>query len=184
MKRRFIRLAVTCALAIVLPPIAHADISVRLNNAQLTSTSDVILIGRAVSSETRWIDRTIVTAVTVQIDEALKGGVSGQVEVILPGGADSNRRIPIAMTYPGAPSLQGGEQVFLFLTHSAEVNGYVVSGFAQGKFSIITDAQGERRVSRDLRGSQLVEGAGISRGTVTLASLAEFRQEIVGLIGQ
>jgi hypothetical protein len=184
MHRQIIRVAMTCALAVVLPSAARADISIRLSNAQLATTSEVILIGRVVSSETRWIDRTLVTAVSVQIDETLKGGVSGEVEVVLPGGADSKRRIPIAMTFPGAPRMWGGEQVFLFLLHSAEVNGYVVNGFAQGKFSIVTDAAGERRVSRDLRGSQLVEGTGISRGTVTLASLAEFRQEIVGLISQ
>ena len=88
------------------------------------------------------------------------------------------------MTYPGAPTMRDNEQVFLFLTRSDEVDGYVVSGFAQGKFSIVTDAAGVRRVSRDLRGSQLVEGTGVSRGTVTLEPLATFRQEILALIAQ
>lgn len=183
MTRGIFRIVVVCALALSAST-ASASISVRMSNAQLTSTSDVIVIGRVASTAVRWVDRSIVTAVTVQIDEALKGGVTGQVEVLLPGGADTTRRIKIAQTYAGAPAVQVNESVFLFLTHSPDVGGYVVSGFAQGKFSIITDARGERRVSRDLRGSQLVEGSGLARGTVTLASLTEFRQEIIGLLAR
>jgi hypothetical protein len=182
--RGFLRMAALCAAFLSAAAPARADISVRLTNAQLTAASDVIVIGRVLSSQSRWIDRTLVTAVSVQIDESLKGDASGQLEVLLPGGTDASRRVKVAMTYPGAPTLQGDEQVFLFLTRSDEVGGYIVSGFAQGKYSIVTDAGGVRRVSRDLRGSQLVEGTGISRGTVTLEPLATFRQEILTLIAQ
>lgn len=184
MRKHALGFVAACVLYGVTSTAVHADISVRLSNAQLTAASDVILIGRAGAAESRWVDRTLVTAVTVQIEESLKGGTAGQVEVLLPGGTDTTRRIAVGMTYPGAPTLHEGEQVFLFLTHSAEVGGYTVSGFAQGKFSIVTDAAGVRRVSRDLRGSQLVEGTGISRGTVTLAPLSTFRQDIVNLISQ
>lgn len=177
-------LAAACAIVVGAAAPARADLSVRLTNAQLTATSDVILIGRVLSSQSRWIDRSLATAVTVQVEESLKGGVSGELEVLLPGGTDASRRVKVAMTYPGAPTLHGDEQVFLFLTRSDDVGGYIVSGFAQGKFSIVTDSTGIRRVSRDLRGSQLLEGTGISRGTVTLEPLATFRQDILALIAQ
>jgi hypothetical protein len=182
--RHVLCLAAACAIVALHPAVARADLSVRLTNAQLTAASDVVLIGRALSSQSRWIDRTLVTAVTVEIEESLKGDATGQIEVILPGGIDASRRVKVGMTYPGAPTMRDNEQVFLFLTRSDEVGGYVVSGFAQGKFSIVTDAAGVRRVSRDLRGSQLVEGTGVSRGTVTLEPLATFRQEILALIAQ
>jgi hypothetical protein len=162
---------------------AAADISVRLSNEQLADTSSAILIGRATSSQSRWIDRTLVTAVTVEISETLKGAVSGRVEVLLPGGVDTTRRIKVGMTYPGAPQMQDGEEVFLFLTYDDDLGGYVVNGFAQGKFSIVTQ-QGTRVVSRDLRGSQLVEGPGITRGTATLIPLDVFREEIVGYVAR
>jgi hypothetical protein len=181
---RLSRLAAACAVVVMAASPARADLSVRLTNAQLTATSDVIVIGRAATSQSRWIDRALVTAVIVQVEESLKGGVSGGIEVLLPGGRDASRRVKVAMTYPGAPTLRGDEQVFLFLTRSDEVGGYIVSGFAQGKFSIITDGTGVRRVSRDLRGSRLIEGTGISRGTVTLEPLATFRQDILALIAQ
>jgi len=184
MRGHVLRLLVACALLIVVPTGASADISIHLSNEELTSSSEVIVIGRATSTQSRWIDRTLVTAVNVQLTETLKGPVDGSVEVILPGGVDAARRIPVAMTYAGAPMMRPGEDVFLFLVYDADVRGYIVTGFAQGKLSIMTDANGVRRVHRDLRGSQLVEGAGISRGTVTMAALSAFREEILGYLAQ
>ena len=184
MRRRTIPLLVACALFTAVPTGAFADISIRLTNAELTAQSELIVIGRATAVASRWVDRTLVTAVTVQISESIKGVVTGSVEVLLPGGIDAARRIPVAMTFAGAPTVQPGEELFLFLDYSDDVTGYVVSGFAQGKFSIMTDANGVRRVNRDLRGSQLIEGAGVSRGTVTMISLAAFREEILGYLKQ
>lgn len=162
---------------------AAADVSVRLSNEALTDASAAIVIGRVTAAESRWIDRNLVTAVTVQISETLKGGAAGQIEVLLPGGIDANRRFKVAMTYPGAPQMYNGEDVFLFLMQDDDLGGYIVTGFAQGKFSILTQ-RGAQFVSRDLRGSQLVEGTGISRGTVVLTPLDEFRNEIAGYVSR
>jgi hypothetical protein len=162
---------------------AAADISVQLSNEALTDASAAIVIGRVTAAESRWIDRNLVTAVTVQISETLKGGAAGQIEVLLPGGIDANRRVKVAMTYPGAPQMRNGEEVFLFLVHDDDLGGYVVTGFAQGKFSILLQ-RGTQFVSRDLRGSQLVEGTGLSRGTAVLTPLVEFTQEIVSYINR
>jgi hypothetical protein len=158
-----------------------AELSLRLSSAQLADQSDLIVIGRATLSSSRWIDRTLVTAVTIEITESLKGRADGPIEVILPGGVDANRKVPVAMAFPGAPQMQNDERVFLFLTYDADIAGYIVAGFAQGKYSIVTQ-QGRDMISRDLRGSQLVEGTGISRGTVTLTPLADFKEEIAGYI--
>ena len=171
------RTACLALLACLVARSVSAEISLRLSNQQLAHESSVVLIGRATTAESRWIDRRLVTAVTIEIAESLKGDVSGTTEVLLPGGIDVFGRIQVAMTYPGAPQIQHGEEVFLFLTYDQDLSGYTVSGFAQGKFSIVTQ-RGKRLVSRDLRGSQLVEGTGLSRGTVTLTPLAEFRAEI------
>ena len=79
--------------------------------------------------------------------------------------------------------MHNGEDVFLFLMQDDDLGGYIVTGFAQGKFSILTQ-RGTLFVSRDLRGSQLVEGTGISRGTVVLTTLDEFRNEIAGYVSR
>jgi hypothetical protein len=182
MRRLAPAIATAIAIALALPAGAAADISVRLSNAQMTAASDLIVVGRVAASQSRWIDRTLVTVVTVSIDETLKGGATGSIDVIVPGGVDLSRRIPIGMTFPGAPTLRTDESVFLFLTFADDLAGHVVTGFAQGKFSIVTDHAGVRRVSRDLRGSQLVEGTGVSRGTTTLEPLDIFREEILALV--
>lgn len=178
-----IRILLIASIAQLAVASAFAEISIRLTNEQLTEQSDVIVIGRATDFTSRWVDRTLVTAVTIETAETLKGSAPGNVEVILPGGVDANRKVPIAMTYAGAPQMRSDEEVLLFLTYDADLAGYVVTGFAQGKFSIVTQ-QGNKMVSRDLRGSQLVEGPGISRGTVTLTPLSEFRREIAGYVAR
>jgi hypothetical protein len=183
MKRRTMHLVVACALFSFATG-ASAEISIELSNSQLATSSEVIVIGRATSVQSRWIDRTLVTAVNVQITESSKGAPGGSIEVLLPGGIDATRRIPVAMTYAGAPTVKPGEELFLFLLYADDVGGYIVNGFAQGKFSVMTDATGVRRVHRDLRGSQLIEGAGISRGTVTLTALSAFREEILSYLAQ
>jgi hypothetical protein len=181
--RRFALIAMAVASIHLAATAAFADISLRLSNQELTGGSQVIVVGRAVDRSVRWIDGTLVTAVGVEVSESLKGSLAGRVEVILPGGVDANRRIKVGMTFPGAPQIQANEEVFLFLTYDEDVAGYIVSGFAQGKFSIVTQ-QGRRMISRDLSGSQLVEGTGIARGTRTLTPFDDFRSEIAGYIGR
>jgi hypothetical protein len=170
-----------CVACLLAADRATAEISIKLSNRELTTQSDVIVIGRALDSSSRWIGRTLVTAVKVQVQESLKGKGSAVVEVLLPGGIDATRRVPVGMAVPGAPRIQRNEDVLLFLAQNTEVGGYVVTGFAQGKFSIVT-RQGRQMVSRDARGSQLVQGAAISRGTATETPLADFRREITTYI--
>jgi hypothetical protein len=168
---------VCCVACLLLADRAAAEISIKLSNQALTTQANVIVIGRAVDSRSRWIDGTLVTAVSVEVRELLKGTGFTVVEVLLPGGIDATRRVPVGMSFPGAPRIDRNEELLLFLTYSVGVRGYVVTGFSQGKFSIITE-QGRQMVSRDLRGSQLAGGSRLARGTATLTPLADFRQEI------
>jgi hypothetical protein len=174
---------VCCVACLLVADRAAAEISIKLSNKDLTTQSDVIVVGRALDSSSRWIGRMLVTAVKVQVRESLKGGGSAVVEVLLPGGIDATRRVPVGMAVPGAPRIQRNEDVFLFLAHDTNVGGYVVTGFAQGKFSIVTQ-RGRQMVSRDARGSQLAEGTSLSRGTATLTPLADFRREIATYIAR
>jgi hypothetical protein len=177
-------LQVVCCLACLLTADrAAAEISVKLSNQELTTQSSVIVIGRAAGSRSRWVRGMLMTAVQVEVSETLKGAGAGVVEVLLPGGIDLTRRVPVGMTFPGAPSIQPNEEVLLFLASNAALGGYIVTGFAQGKFAIITQ-QGRQMVSRDLRTSQLAVGTGLSRGSGTLTPLADFRQEIATYIAR
>ena len=117
----------------------------------MVDQSDVIAIGNCQETKSVWVDGTLVTLATVSVSETLKGAESGNLTVVLPGGVDANRQFPVAVSYPGAPRLTPGENVFLFLNSDVDYGlGYNVAGFAQGKFSIVNDEDGQPVVSRDL----------------------------------
>jgi hypothetical protein len=159
---------------------AFATTARRLSNRDLAEQSEVILIGRAVDSHSAWEGRTLVTLVTVTVSEKLKGNPDNTITVALPGGIDANRRVPVGMTFAGAPTMKPGEDVFLFLTHEEDIaSGYIVLGFSQGKFSIVQDPSGRAVVSRDLTQILLDGGTGIVKGAVTYTALADFRAEII-----
>ena len=148
----------------------------------MVSQSDVIAIGSCIETQSVWVDKSLVTLATVAVNETLKGDESTtNLTVALPGGADANRKIPIAMNYPGAPRITPGEDVFLFLTNTGEVAGsYTVAGFSQGKFSIVKDEDGELMVSRDLRKLSLQDntGNGFGRGASSLTPLSSMKAEV------
>ncbi len=164
-------------------PTPDTSLAMALSVQDMVNQSDVIAIGSCVETKSVWIDRSLVTLATVSISESLKGNESSNITVALPGGVDANRKIPVAMTYPGAPQMTPGENVFLFLTASGEVPGsYTVSGFSQGKFSIITDENGERVVSRDLRQTSLKSNNGVQRGSNSSLPLDRLKDQVRGYL--
>lgn len=153
----------------------------RLANEEMTNTADLIVIGKAIESHVQWIDRALYTMVTVEVSETLKGEPARQIQIALPGGIDSNRKFPVAMTYAGAPTFALQEQAFLFLESGEDMGGaYAIVGFSQGKYSIVTDNAGVKRVSRDLTPVQVQDANGVTRGTRTFEPLADFVDEIRG----
>lgn len=158
-------------------------LAVALSLEDMTNQSDVIAIGNVLDTRSMWVDRNLVTLATVSVGESLKGAPGETVTVVLPGGVDTNRKIPVAMTYPGAPRLTPGENVFLFLTSDSEVGGgYAVAGFAQGKFSIVNDEDGEPVVSRDLRQVSLQGNNGVRRGQSNMTPLKSMKDQVKGYL--
>ncbi|MCI0338206.1 MAG: hypothetical protein L0226_11555 [Acidobacteria bacterium] len=154
-----------------------------LSIQDMTLRSDLILTGQCIETRSTWIERSLVTLATISVSERIKGDSSSTVQVVIPGGVDANRQIPIAMTYPGAPSIRPQEEVFLFLTAADGMStSYSVMGYAQGKLSIVEDDQGQKLVSRDLTRVRLKSGEGVVRGNVQWASLAEFKERIKGYL--
>ncbi len=176
MKRLALGLACVLALAVAAP--AGATTAARLTNEGLTEVAELIVIGRAEASRAVWIDRQLVMLVTVTVSETLKGTAGASVTVALPGGIDAQRRFPLAVTWPGAPTLSAQEDVLLFLVTVNEVpDAHMIAGFSQGKFSIVEE-NGVTSVSRDLSRVDLVGPRGTARGTRSSAPLARFKDEI------
>ncbi len=159
---------------------ADTSLAVALSLDDMVSQSDVIAIGNCVNTQSVWVENRLVTLATVAVNETLKGDESTtNLTVALPGGVDANRKFPIAMSYPGAPKMTPGEDVFLFLNSASEVSGsYTVAGFSQGKFSIVKDEDGEPMVSRDLRQTSLQSNNGVRRGQNNMTPLSSLKAEV------
>ncbi len=176
---RALRLYGTFVLLVFAVVAAEATTAVTLTNRALTDGAEVIATGRCTGLRTVWEGRTLITVATVAVDDVLKGEPGATVTVALPGGNDSNRRVPVSMTFAGAPQMAIGEDVFLFLARDADVqSGLVVMGFSQGKFSIVADAAGSPVVSRDLTRVTLQSPAGTERGTTSRVPLDAFKRDI------
>ena len=166
-------------------PIADTSLAVALSLQDMVTQSDVIAIGNCVETKSVWVDRSLVTLATISVSESLKGDGASTITVELPGGVDANRKFPVAMTYPGAPSVTPGEDVFLFLTASGQVAGsYNVAGFSQGKFSIVTDEDGVQMVSRNLSKTSLKSDNGVRRGGSDAIPLANMKEQVKGYLNQ
>ncbi len=164
---------------------ALAATALALSNRALTDAAAVIAAGRCVELRSAWEGRSLVTYATLALDEVFKGEAPGTITVTLPGGADANRRFPVAMTYAGAPQMVVGEEVFLFLDRDAGASGALtVVGFSQGKFSIVRDEDGGRSVSRNLTALTLRTAAGERRGAAMRKDLDEFKNEIRGYLAR
>src|SRR5262249_50433398 len=97
---------------------------------EMTAGASLIITGKCLETRSRWMDRNLVTLATISVTETIKGDPSETITVVMPGGIDSNRKFPVAMTYAGAPQIHPTEEVFLFPTNEDEVaGGYAVMGF-------------------------------------------------------
>ena len=155
------------------------SVATGLSLNDMIDQSDLIAIGSCVDTKSVWVNRTLVTLATISVAETLKGAEPGMITVGLPGGVDANRKFPIAMTYPGAPRIVPGEDVFLFLTADVETAGsYTVTGFSQGKLSIVKDEEGKQMVTRDLTRTILKDNNGVRRGSADTTPLSSLKARV------
>ena len=174
--RGVVCLAMLLALAV---PSLQATTAIQLSDQDLAGQADVVVIGKCVELRTAWIERALVTIATIRVSESLRGSTD-TVTVVLPGGFDTSRKVPIAMSYAGAPQILVDEEVFLFLGSEREagINGYSILGFSQGKFSIVTDTQGRKFVHRDMSRLNLQGAPATASGLRTRRPLSEFKAEM------
>jgi hypothetical protein len=178
--RRKVRVIVLCLLAVLSAlPAVWATTAVERTEADMIQEASVIVTGRCTSLQSQWVDRTLVTLATIEVSEVLKGSAGSTVTVVLPGGVDSKRRIPVAMSYPAAPEIYQQEKVLLFLTSEDLVaGGYSIVGFSQGKFTLVDGPQG-KRATQDLGALNLQGHTGsVRQGSAKSIQLDELRARI------
>ena len=160
----------------------EATTAVQLTDADMVANADLIVTGECQGVQSDWIGSDLVTIARVAVGETLKGESAATVDVVLPGGIDLDRKFPIASTWPGAPTILPGEEVFLFLATGDDPGQGHVVGFSQGKFSIQSDPRGRRVVSRNLQELGLLQAGTVKPGDQRSAPLAEFTTRIRALV--
>jgi hypothetical protein len=175
-------------------PAVEATTLLRLDDGQLVERSALIVTATCDTTRTEWIGGTLFTVAAVRVERALKGEPAARLEVLIPGGVDRDREVPVAVVYPGAPSVVPGERVVLFLTPTGPAGGheagnvlatkshlpvFAVTGFSQGKLSIVEDAAGEPVVVHDLAGVGVLDGGRVRAGGRRTEPLSVFEERIV-----
>ena len=172
---------VLCLLvaALALTP-AWATTAVERTDTDLIQEAAIIVTGHCTHLQSQWLGRTLVTIATISVTEVLKGQAGSEVTVVLPGGIDSHRRVPVAMSYPGAPEIRQQENVLLFLRPESRVpHGYSIVGFSQGKLTVADNGLGQPVASQNLSALNLQGRTGaVSHGRSKTILLSELRQKI------
>jgi len=180
MLRSTVRAVIGFLVATLAVPALWATTAVERTENDMIQESAIIVTGHCTHLQSQWVGRTLVTLATIQVSEVLKGSAGSQVTVTLPGGVDSNRRFPVAMTYPAAPVILQQENVLLFLTPEDLVaNSYSIVGFSQGKYSLAETPQGKKVATQDLGDLSLqARGGTFHQGSAKTIQLDDLRQRI------
>lgn len=167
------------AAALALTPV-WATTAVERTDTDLIQEASIIVTGHCTHLQSQWLDRTLVTIATISVSEVLKGQAGSEVTVVLPGGIDTHRKFPIAMSYPAAPEIAQQENVLLFLTPEDRVpQGYAIVGFSQGKLTVADNGLGQQVASQNLSALNLQGRSGaVHRGRSRTLPLPQLRQMI------
>lgn len=171
--------AVLCVAFALTGTTLWATTAIKQSDTEMIRSSQIILTGHCLRLESAWVGRVLVTKATIAVDETLKGSAGQEVTVVLPGGVDVHRKIPIMMTYPGAPEILVREQVLLFLTPDAMVpDGYSIVGFSQGKYTLVETNGSGWVATQSLSDLELQKDSQVARGGANSIDLGQLRQKI------
>ena len=136
-------------LMLVAVPASHAQ-QQRTTIESLTAVSNAVVVAKAVKSESFWNDdqTAILTRVTLEVSDYLRGESPSQTEIIIPGGRIGNTIHEVS----DMPSFQADEEAIVFVErHRSGVN--VVAGGLMGKLPISED---RRTGIKSVSGSGLI----------------------------
>jgi hypothetical protein len=112
----------------------------RLDAAALVNGSDLVVRGTVTRVDSHWTGdhRRIITDVTLNVTETLKGSAGQTVLIEQPGGVVGN----IGQRVDGTAPFSVGEEVVVFL-EKRPAERYLVTGMAQGKYRIERSSDGK-----------------------------------------
>jgi len=146
--RLALNLAVVCGGLALSFGSSEASTVRAMNLEQMTDRADMIFTGRVVGKRAEWnAERTrIYTYVTFEVETYLKGGSNARVATVRLLGGQVGRYLA---HLPGTPQFGIGEDVLLFCAGD-QARLPSVLGLSLGKFTITSNADGERILKRDI----------------------------------
>lgn len=145
----FARILILTTL-LLLAATASATVFLVPSDSVLADRADAIVVGTVAG--TRFIEtrpRDIRTAVTIDVEQVLKGDVAETVELQEVGGVVGNRIRYVA----AVPIYRPGSRVLLFLMRTP--NGWSTWGMALGKFEFVRTARGREALVRADRNGEI-----------------------------
>ena len=164
---------------------ALAAVVPRLSLERLVDQSEIIVHGRILNSRVAWNEKRnyIWTHYRVEVEDTLKSSGSREVVVSVPGGILDGVGMSISgatemhildgvgMSISGATVFEPGEEVVLFL-YRTPVGYHRLTGWGQGKYSIVTDKAGAKRLRTNLGSITLADPIGKPSDTPRASSLS------------
>lgn len=125
---------------------SRAGTAVKLSLDEAFLASDLVIEGQVTGATCGTAaDGTIYTDWEIDIESTYWGDPQGTRIVRLPGGVLSNGK---GMVIPGMPRLVEGEHVILMLEGESRDGMRLPTGLSQGKYRVVTSAEGERTAIR------------------------------------
>lgn len=135
--------------------------------------SDAIVIGRATAIRQESVEGAPVSLVTFRVSEKVGGTAASEIEIVVPRVMIQPGKILVETGSQDQPVLGPGDEALLFVTRYPGRDGsYSITSGNLGKFSVMTQADGEKRAERYML-------AGPVAGGVPLAALiGQIRKEL------
>jgi hypothetical protein len=155
------------AVALLGANLATATTVQKFTLSDLAKKSESIVLARVEDQSSRWDDnhKEIYTFITLHVLEPVKGA-KGETTITLRqlGGSVDN----LISVVPGMPTFRKGEEVVLFLSPKDGAGYPWVMGLQQGKYTVVTDANGIKHVRNDVDGLKTLA----PNGTVSEAKVS------------
>jgi hypothetical protein len=130
---------IVIGLGLLMQATTGATVVTRLDLPQMVQAADRIVVGAVEGAESVWVGRMLYTRYTVRVEETLYGEAAPSVAVLVPGGVDRSRALPLGVAIAGAPTLRLDERAVLLLKATRFGGDQQIVGFNQGRFTITGD---------------------------------------------
>src|SRR5262249_50878751 len=147
---------------------------VRLDVPGLARNAALIVEARVLSARPVETGGLLQTEYVLEVARTLAGSDEPHPGVRLPRGGRADRSGPLV---PGMPGISEGENVLLFLTEESQNGMRMPVGLSQGKFGVVSLADGQKRLVRDASAATLV-APGQESGELGSRSVIDYAEAV------